>query len=388
MSQHPPTTRGQEAEEFVANWLEGKGWRVEAHPAGPLSGADLVAREGTKVYVVEVKSLGEGRPDRVIPSLSQAVLQAQTHAAKKPNAKPLAVAYVEQASPSLLKQAALFAEQYVQGAGVGIVSSNGLSLWRPGPNGPVEISDTPQSRTRSRWQEKPPVPEVLNLFSDLNQWMLKVLLAPDIPPELLHAPRGRYDSGAALAEAALVSNMSASRFLKALRREKFLDESKNHIALVRREELFMRWRAAGLRSCPEIPMRISIRSTAQQQIHRFIGEQNGQACLGLFAAADGLGLGHVSGVPPYICVAKLPQLGSPGIAVPMVAYPEGVPDFILRQTLSPQSTFRGAVRRDGTAYADVIQTWLDVSNHPSRGQEQADHIQRSFLRKVIEAKHT
>ncbi len=68
----------------------------------------------------------------------------------------------------------------------------------------------------------------------------------------------------------------------------------------------------------------------------------------------------------------------------MVAYPEGIPDFIIRQALSPRSIFQAAVHRDGTVFSDVIQVWLDVSNHPSRGQEQGDLIQRKFLQQVID----
>lgn len=377
--------RSLEAKRQVAAWLEEKGLRLEAEPAGPAGMADLLVRQGKKLYVVEVKALSEGRPDRVIPILSQAILQAQTYAAKEPNATPLAIAYLEHASPSLLRQVAAFAEQYVRHAGVGILSADGTSLWRQAPSGSLEINDAERSTRKRFGQPKSFVPGVVNLFSDLNQWMLKILLAPDVPEALLNAPRNRYYSGTELANAAQVSSMSASRFLKQLRTERFLDESANHIALVRRGELFVRWRAAALRPCPEMPMRLPIRAGAQEQIRKLVNEQNGQACIGLFAAADGLGLGHVSGVPPFVCMPKLPRPESMnGGLGTMVAYPEGPPDFIIRQASSPQSTFHGAVRRDGTVFSDVIQVWLDVSNHPSRGKEQADHIYRKILQKVID----
>jgi Holliday junction resolvase-like predicted endonuclease len=377
---------GLKAERHVAAWLEDKGWTLERELAGKSSGADLVVRQGDQLYVVEVKSLSEGRPDRVIPLLSQAVLQAQAYAAQEPNAKPLAVAYVEHASPSLLRQVANFVERYVHHAGVGVVSANGLSLLRQAPGGAVEINDADQPTQRRLRSRKSSSSSAINLFSDLNQWMLKVLLAPDIPEELLNAPRNRYYSGAELASAAQVSTMSASRFLKQLQNERFLDESAAHIVLVRREDLFIRWRAATMRSYQEMPMRLLIKAGAQQQIRRFVSEQNGQACIGLFGAADGLGLGHVSGVPPYVYMPRLP---SPGIADgglnAMVAYPEGAPDFIIRQASSPRSTFQGAVHRDGAVFADVIQVWIEVSNHPSRGQEQADFIYQKVLQQVIDA---
>jgi len=33
----------------------------------------------------------------------------------------------------------------------------------------------------------------------------------------------------------------------------------------------------------------------------------------------------------------------------------------------------------------VIQVWLDVVNHPTRGAEQADHIYRKVLQPMVEA---
>jgi hypothetical protein len=46
--------------------------------------------------------------------------------------------------------------------------------------------------------------------------------------------------------------------------------------------------------------------------------------------------------------------------------------------------FRAAVQLDGVAISDVLQIWLDVSAHPSRGEEQADLIRRKVLAQIIE----
>ncbi len=45
----------------------------------------------------------------------------------------------------------------------------------------------------------------------------------------------------------------------------------------------------------------------------------------------------------------------------------------------PAAIFRAAVMRDGVPTADVLQCWLDVSHHPSRGVEQAEHLYRRVL---------
>jgi hypothetical protein len=60
-----------------------------------------------------------------------------------------------------------------------------------------------------------------------------------------------------------------------------------------------------------------------------------------------------------------------------------MPDLIVRQALSPKSIFRGAVHQDGMFASDVIQVWLDVANHPSRGEEQADLIYEKVIRPII-----
>lgn len=380
LTSHPSSFLRKNAAHHVANFLGGRGWEIQVAPPGAAGGADLRIRRGEQHYVVEIKSLAEGRPDRVIPLLSQAILQAQTYAANENNTKPLAVVYVEHASPSLLAHVKSFSERYAPEVAVGIISADGLHYFQGMGLENLKM----ESRGRSRHGASPPV-QAINLFSDLNQWMLKVLLAPDLPDNLLSAPRGRYQSGAELAAAAKVSTMSASRFLQQLRHERFLDDSSGHFALIRREELFRRWRAAAMRRAPEIPVRFLIRASASLQIRELLQAHSDDACLGLFAAAEKLGLGHVSGVPPYVYVPKLPHtsLGA-GEWDMLVALPHGVPDLILRQALSPQSVFRGAVHRDGLMYSDVIQVWLDASDHPSRGHEQAEFIYRKVLLPFVE----
>ena len=68
------TSRGENAEALLIELFEAHGWDVDRSPAR--TSPDLVIRRGAQCLVVEIKSLAEGRPDRVIPMLSQAILQA------------------------------------------------------------------------------------------------------------------------------------------------------------------------------------------------------------------------------------------------------------------------------------------------------------------------
>ena len=109
----------------------------------------------------------------------------------------------------------------------------------------------------------------------------------------------------------------------------------------------------------------------------------GRACLGLFGAADELGFGFVHGVPPYVYVRRLSPVSLAAWKnLGPVALGES-PDVIVRQASSPESVFRGIVRPHGLASCDLLQVWLDVAHHPSRGEEQAGVIRKRVLDRLI-----
>jgi hypothetical protein len=108
--------------------------------------------------------------------------------------------------------------------------------------------------------------ELADIFSDLNQWMLKLLLAPELPDNLLSVPRGQYRNASQLARAANVSVMSAFRLVQQLQRDGYLHESELYLNLVRREDLFKRWQAASARRVKEFPMRFVLCGDPQVEL--------------------------------------------------------------------------------------------------------------------------
>lgn len=376
MPSPPRKKRSQDAAADLAALFDANGWQVDTKGPGRDQGPDLRIKRGSRHLAVEIKAAAEGRTDRVIPLLAQAILQAQAYANATPGAQPLAIIYLADASHMLISQVGHFVDNYASSTAVGLVTKSGVRYFRD-PGFELEaLNAGPSASSRRRTS---PVATQVNLFSDLNQWMLKVLLAPDLPPELLRAPRDRFRTGAEFAQAAGVSTMSASRLLQQLRQEGHLDESAPTLRLVRREELLRRWQAASMRSPLQMPMRFVLKASVEKQLHRLLISDPAKVCLGLFSAAHALGLGHVSGVPPHVYVPRLSRLDDK-MWRGLMAMPSGSPDLIVREAGSPQSTFRGAVMRDGAACADVIQTWLDVANHPARGEEQAELIYRQILR--------
>ena len=370
-----PNQRRQRAESLLAEIFEQAGWRVEREPDREPRFDMKVHRPGV-AYVVEVKAAVEGRGDRLVPLFSQAILQS-LHSAGH-NAAPLAVVAAPKISQVVAEQVLKFAEQYAPEVAAGVIDFEGLRMFR----GAHLEELNAEAPARSAIASKSKSPRFSgHLFSDLNQWMLKVLLAPEIQEDLLAAPRGHYGNASQLAEGANVSMMSAFRFVDHLKAEGYLSESDSYLNLVRREDLFRRWQASAVRSVKEVPMRYLLKGDPRVQLRKILS--NWRACLALFAAAEALNLGFVEGVPPYVYVEHIRPSELLAFKNLRQAEPFELPDLILRQAPAPQSIFRGMVRPNGIAACDVLQVWLDVSSHPSRGREQADLIRRKVLEKVI-----
>jgi hypothetical protein len=310
-----------------------------------------------------------------VPLFAQAVLQA-AHAAQQ-KAVPLAIVAAPRVSRRAAEQVMAFAQHYAPEAAAGVIDFEGFAMFH-GPH----LEELNAERKELPLAVRQSVRDSGALFSDLNQWMLKVLLAPELPEALLSAPRGQYGNASQLARAANVSVMSAFRFVQQFGREGYLHESAPYLRLVRREDLFSRWQALSSRSPREVPMRFLLPGGPQAQLGRMLG--SGRACLALFAAADALRLGFVSGVPPYVYVQRIDPANLAAWKNLRPSSPGEPPDLIVRQAPAAQSVFRGVVRPEGSAACDVLQVWVDVASHPARGREQADVIRKRVLHRIIE----
>jgi len=363
------------AEQLVRELFENAGWQVSEPSDSTRGRAGLVVSRGDTRYVVEVKYASEGRSDRLIPLWAQACLQASRFAGTAETA--VAVVVAPKIHPRLAEQVLEFAADHAPEVAAGVLDFAGLRMFR---GGGLDALATAPSEQRSTGRA--PGASPTDLFSDLNQWMLKVLLAPEIPEPLLTAPRGRYRNSSQLAAAAAVSPMSASRFVRELRHEGFLSSAGRYLDLVRREEIFQRWQLAASRRVREAAFVFLLRGDPESDLAGLLLE--GRSCLALFAAAASLGLGFVTGVPPHVYVDRLDADTSAAWPNVALAEPGEAADFIVRQAPARNAIFRGAVKQpNGVLASDVLQVWLDVASHPTRGKEQADLIRRRVLERVI-----
>jgi DNA-binding MarR family transcriptional regulator len=380
-------------ENQLVDLFRDSGWEVRREPQVP-GEADLVVKRGDLEYVIKLKRAPESRRDRVVPLLAEAILQAQAYAQRLPHAHALAVIGSPHLSPFVVNQALEFHHDYAPDVAVGFFDDRGFRVFRaPG----LESLNSPPPEI-DRQRRVVPESQSYSLFSDLGQWMLKVILAQHIEPRFLSAPRRKIRNASELALAAGVSQVSASRLVRQLEAEGFLDRYADQLELVRIEDLLEEWQAAERRAFKEIPCRwvipghgrkqlesvlqdYSARQIRQQPAENYGERSLPRVCLGLFAAAEALGVGFVQGVPPVLYVERMQadliqQLG--------ISQERAIQaDVYLRIPSRKEAIFRAAVEHKGVLVSDALQVWLDVSNHPSRGKEQADRIREQVLRPLL-----
>ena len=337
-------------------------------------GADFILTSPRgKTYHVVLKALTEGRADRAIPLFSQALLESRTRAnGRHDRSRPAVILWVGAASQALIRKLVDFQEEYGSGEPFAILSD--VPLYADFPE--LEAGAQPASVRRSSHSAPPTL-----VFSDLAQWMLKLLLAADIKRDgLISAPGKTYMTATELAREARVSVMSASRLINALKHEGMI-ELAPHLRIVQRRKLVQRWKAAYAKPAVGVPMKYLAGGVPEeQQLRKTLKREEG-ATLGQFAAAGALGVGHVHGAITALWVPDLAAVeGWRGLKRAR----EGErPDLILKQHPYPQSLLRGRVMRDGVWVSDIIQTWLDVSAEPTRGAEQAAELEHGVLAKVV-----
>ncbi len=381
---------------LVADAFRQQGWRVSEEPRSREEARpDFVAMAHGKKLFIEFKRASEGRKDRVIPLLSQAALDAVYQSRRIPGHPiPVAIVGANRISDAVAREALDFMRERVPEAVVGLLDLEGF---RSFAGHGLELLNSPRRPGSNVQASNARAPQ---LFSDLNQWMLKVLLAPRIPEEYLSAPRGEYQGPSQLAEAAGVSVMSAFRFVEEFSKQGFLGCGPGPLRLVRLRNLMNSWAAASQRRVLEIPMRWvlhrgkkALANALRSYVSHKIGEPNSgeqqwmrrpRLCLGLFEAAEELSVGFVHGVKPSFYLERLSaevlkDLGLSGAA----EEPEA--DVHVRIPGNRECVFRSVVQRDGVPVSDIIQVWLDVDQHPSRGKEQADFIWKRILSPALES---
>lgn len=332
------------------------------------------SRSGRQYRVLE--EVAPGSWDRSVAAfLAKAILQAR--AGVGADLEAVAALKVRRASPLTDGRLASFVDEVAPGQSWILLDGEGRVF--PHVASAPELNDA-ATRQVVRSSKAPAPNRQQSLFTDLNQWMLKVLLAPHLPEKFLTAPRGRQARNAStLAELANVSLPAATRFLHALDADGQLDTRFGVVRVARPLELLPQWRdRMGHPERGEVAA-TSVRGPFKLDLSARVRGERPPLVYGLHSACAALDLGHVTGAVPVVWTpsldaARLEELGLVTVQGDQRA------DVVLRVPRYPESLFRGVVSPGASPVTDVIQCWLDTSHYRIRGQEQADFLWRRVLK--------
>jgi hypothetical protein len=210
------------------------------------------------------------------------------------------------------------------------------------------------------------------LFSDLNRWMLKILLLRQMPEAKWGGPREKPNTPTALHRIAGVSVETAHRFVRTMEDLDFIRRSRQGLKLVRVEAMVDAWMSAERLNPPgRIPVQWFNSEEARLE-HAFPAVGNKAMAVGGFEACRQHGLLHTESPGLEIHVDRIWRTEVENWEVEMCESDEA--DLFLLESPYPQSVFKGCIRNDALPVVDIIQTALDVVHSPTRGMEQAEFI--------------
>lgn len=124
-------SKGAEFAQLLADALRRGGWRIIREPRLGDVQPDLVFARGDRVFIAELKRSSEGRRDRLIPLISQAILQAQGLAKNYPGrVVPVAIVAAPRVAVSVADEIKRFAVEHAPDVVVGVMDAEGFrAFW-------------------------------------------------------------------------------------------------------------------------------------------------------------------------------------------------------------------------------------------------------------------
>lgn len=212
-------------------------------------------------------------------------------------------------------------------------------------------------------------------FSDLNRWMLKLLLLRDAPERRWSGFRGKVQNPTHLSRIADVSVETAHQFVRTFKARDFLRVESGDLKLVRKRELLDTWLAEERQGSS----RLSYARTIDGGPFDFEGVlRSGRgAAVGGFEACRRHGVLHTAAGVLMILVED----SSPALvrAWDLDYCGEREAQLSLVEPRHKASVFRAVENVGGVPVVDILQAALDVVPMTGRGVEQAELIVEEIL---------
>lgn len=322
--------------------------------------------------VVEIKALAQLRVQDLVGQLAVGAVQAE-HRIGKRGALPLVVVVAPTVGGRALQAAERFMASYLPQIGWAVLDRRGrVQLRIPTLDIDRQRRSAPPATGRGARPEG-------RLFSDLNRWLLKILLLSGLDRSLWAGPAGGIHGAADLQRAAAVSLDKVYKFLRLMERHDFLRRTPDGLRLVRKRELIELWFAQEkLRPARRLQARSLFGSRPVLTSLAASGAGREAGVLGGFGACKALGVLHaaVDSTDLHIAMPEEAFLKR----FELERCDERDAQLHLLRTNNPQSVFRASVVKGKVQVVDAFQAALDVITHPARGREQAEHIVELVLK--------
>lgn len=352
---------------LVSEALQNAGLRVGQSSMGP--SIDLMAAHPGGKVAIEVKRMSAVRIEELEGRLAVGVLRLQKRVIAE--AVPMICVVVDRLGRKAQQAAMRFMARHAPEIAWGLVDrAGGAHLEIPSFGLVYDKESAKKGRSAKRTNT--------HLFSDLNRWLLKVLLlGPDRDahfggPRLLHPVRTPTE----LHRVASVSVEKAHRFVRTFEAAGFVRQARLGLEVMDREVLLERWLDdERVRPTPLVPMKsVFERLSAEDIADRLSGR--GYAVGGYHASAA-LDILHsrrsalyLHGRGSHVALREELDLFECG-------WRES--QLVLVGPRNIESVTRAAAPHGGVIIVDEIQAALDVVNDPARGQEQAAFVVERLL---------
>jgi hypothetical protein len=211
------------------------------------------------------------------------------------------------------------------------------------------------------------------LFTDLNRWMIKILLLHNMGDKLWGGPRAAVGTATDLHRIAKVSVETAHRFVRTFEERGFVRRTSKGLCLSRAEEMLEAWVAREqLAPRKRTPAAWFLDQPPELSKAVFPISKGVTVVAGGFEACQRLGVLHATPGTLELHVAGDWKKDSEKWAM-QPCKPENA-DLFLVETSYPSSVIRGQVPTSDLATVDVLQAALDVVHSPARGLEQVQFL--------------
>ncbi len=340
---------------------------------------DLTGRIDDTPVAIALKLSRRSGVEDITGRLATAVLELQHNREHLADFTPVAVAHVPRLGVRAVGALKAFMSTLAPEVGWAVLDDGGTFHFELPPAG-LEIDERgamPERKVQKTTHNR-------QAFTDLNRWLLKVMLLDDLP----HSRESEIEDGSSdhelrnpndLQRVADVSQAKAYQFAHTFQSLGFLKWKRGDFRVLRPRRLFDMWyeqerQLRGVR----VPVR-SIFSTGDS-LSDILGrrERSLDYAVGGFAACELHNVLHTrpTQVPWIHCTGNFAELME---ALDLAACEEHAAELVLVDMPYRESIFRATVEIDGLRVVDLLQAALDGSHHLDRGREQADFIVEEVL---------